>query len=199
MAHRHRVIVNGRPIGARRKRVSRLPERTELHRVLEHDLGHAVERRSSWGSTPVRSLESPHNSIHLAVGGFDIRGVFDASPIDGANGDMGETRIRPLSIPSFTFIIASSTACSGSGRNGTDPPTHWTSLEVSRHELGGLPKPDARHRPRLWLNLSTPLNPFKKIVDGQEWPYTSRDCINIETQLGFTYGEAPGRRRCDRA
>lgn len=37
----------------------------------------------------VVSLESPHNAIHLAVGGFYQRGVYNASPIRGANGDMG--------------------------------------------------------------------------------------------------------------
>ncbi len=34
-------------------------------------------------------LESPHNAIHLAIGGFDIPSE-DDSPIAGANGDIGE-------------------------------------------------------------------------------------------------------------
>ena len=38
---------------------------------------------------PVVALENPHNYIHLAVGGFDIP-TYNASPIAGANGDMGE-------------------------------------------------------------------------------------------------------------
>ncbi|KAI9172692.1 Tyrosinase [Paramyrothecium foliicola] len=37
----------------------------------------------------VVSLESPHDAIHLAVGGFYQRSVYNASPIMGANGDMG--------------------------------------------------------------------------------------------------------------
>jgi len=35
------------------------------------------------------SLESPHNSIHLAIGGFRVPNLADDSPIDGANGDPG--------------------------------------------------------------------------------------------------------------
>ena len=38
------------------------------------------------------------------------------------------------------------------------------------------------------MTLESPLNPFKKVVRGKERPYTSLDCINIEKQLGFTYG-----------
>jgi tyrosinase len=36
--------------------------------------------------------------------------------------------------------------------------------------------------------LESPLDPFKKIEGGKERTYTSLDCINIEKQLGYTYG-----------
>ena len=39
------------------------------------------------------------------------------------------------------------------------------------------------------LNLDTPLNPFLKDEKDPQSAYTSRDCINIENQLGFTYSE----------
>src|SRR5579863_8957992 len=48
---------------------------------------------SQWngeGGKHVVPIESPHNSIHLAVGGFDVPKQPDFSPIEGANGDMGE-------------------------------------------------------------------------------------------------------------
>src|SRR5215217_682955 len=55
------------------------------------------------GSTPaVVPIESPHNSVHLAVGGFDVPGQLDASPISGANGDMGENDTAGLD-PIFFF------------------------------------------------------------------------------------------------
>jgi len=45
--------------------------------------------------TPVVALESPHNFIHLAVGGFVIS-TYNASPIAGSNGDMGENNTAAL-------------------------------------------------------------------------------------------------------
>lgn len=42
--------------------------------------------------------------------------------------------------------------------------------------------------PNAWLTLESPLDPFKKKVGRTERPYTSLDCINIEKQLGYTYG-----------
>jgi tyrosinase len=39
-----------------------------------------------------------------------------------------------------------------------------------------------------WLTLELPLDPFKLSEGGKERPYTSLDCINIEKQLGYTYG-----------
>ena len=56
---------------------------------------------------PVVSLEAPHDSIHLAVGGFDLPSFpglpgGDASPIEGANADMGENDTASLD-PIFFF------------------------------------------------------------------------------------------------
>src|ERR1051326_8247657 len=53
------------------------------------------------GVPPIVPLESPHNSIHLAVGGFDMPS-YDRSPIEGANGDMGENDTAGLD-PIFFF------------------------------------------------------------------------------------------------
>lgn len=38
------------------------------------------------------------------------------------------------------------------------------------------------------MTLASPLDPFKKSESGKERTYTSLDCINIEKQLGYTYG-----------
>jgi tyrosinase len=45
-----------------------------------------------------------------------------------------------------------------------------------------------RLTPNSWLRLESPLNPFRKREDVSERPYTSLDCINIEKQMGYTYG-----------
>lgn len=42
--------------------------------------------------------------------------------------------------------------------------------------------------PNAWLTLESPLDPFRKKVGRTERPCTSLDCINIEKQLGYTYG-----------
>ena len=39
--------------------------------------------------------------------------------------------------------------------------------------------------PNSWLTLESPLDPFRK-KDGK--PFTTNDCVDIEAQLGYTYG-----------
>ncbi|UOQ72028.1 tyrosinase family protein [Hymenobacter cellulosilyticus] len=134
----------------------------------------------------VMPLEQPHNDIHLAVGGFDVPGT-DLSLIQDANGDMGENDTAALD-PIFYFhhcnidrvfwlwqqqhqatdqleIIASYPGTSSSDAQGPTP---------------GI-APDTQ------LTLDTALNPFKHGLDNDGPLYTSHDCINIETQLGYTY------------
>lgn len=139
------------------------------------------------GLAPVVPLESPHNSIHLAVGGFDIPGA-DFSPIEGANGDMGENDTAGLD-PIFYFhhCFVDRVFWLWQKRHGfTDR------LEVIA-EYPGTNSVDSQGPtpgtlPNSWLTLASPLDPFKKTERGSERPYTSLDCINIETQLGYTYG-----------
>src|SRR5207247_1258704 len=57
------------------------------------------------GTRVVMPLEQPHNDIHLAVGGYDVPSgpnQGDFSPIEGANGDMGENDTAGLD-PIFYF------------------------------------------------------------------------------------------------
>jgi tyrosinase len=141
------------------------------------------------GGTPaVVPLESPHNSIHLSVGGFDVPGVFDASPIDGANGDMGENDTAGLD-PIFFFhhCFIDRVFWLWQKKNG-----HTDRLDIIP-EFPGTNSVDSQGPtpgtvPNSWLTLESPLDPFKKSEGGKERAYTSLDCINIEKQLGFTYG-----------
>ncbi|HEY4011936.1 MAG TPA: tyrosinase family protein [Polyangiaceae bacterium] len=136
------------------------------------------------GGVPIVPLESPHNSMHLAVGGFDAPG-FDASPIAGANGDMGENDTAGLD-PIFYFhhCFVDRVFWLWQKRHGfTDrlevlPEYPGTNSVDSQGPTPGTPA-------NSWLTLDSPLNPFKK---GDGAAYTSRDCIQIETQLGYTYG-----------
>ncbi|HEU4885141.1 MAG TPA: tyrosinase family protein [Longimicrobium sp.] len=139
-------------------------------------------------ATQVQPLEQPHNDIHLAVGGFDLPNQFDASPIPGANGDMGENDTAGLD-PIFFFHHcnvdrvfwlwqqrhgATDTLEIIAGYPGTN----------SVDSQGPTPGTPANS----WLTLDSPLDPFTMDDAGTTRAYTSRDCINIETQLGYTYG-----------
>ncbi|REJ85504.1 MAG: tyrosinase family protein [Acidobacteria bacterium] len=144
--------------------------------------------RAGSGAPVVRPLESPHNSIHLAVGGFDVPGVFNASPIAGANGDMGENDTAGLD-PIFFFhhCHVDRMFWLWQKRHGfTDhleiiPGYPGTNSVDSQGPTPGVV-------PNSWLTLESPLDPFKLVEKGVERPYTSLDCIDIEGQLGFTYG-----------
>lgn len=134
---------------------------------------------------PVVSLESPHNSIHLAVGGCEIPG-YNRSPIEGANGDMGENDTAALD-PIFYFHHC----------NIDRVFWLWQKKNGATNELYIEPEypgtntidnqgPTPGFAPNTWLTLDSPLEPFKK---NQTDYYNSRDCINIETQLGYTYSK----------
>ncbi len=140
------------------------------------------------GAVPVVPLESPHNSIHLAVGGFDVPGQGDDSPIEGANGDMGENDTAGLD-PIFFFhhCFVDRVFWLWQKKHG-----YTNHLEVMA-EYPGTNSVDSQGPtpgtvPNSWLTLESPLSPFKKKEGGAERTYTSLDCINIEEQLGYTYG-----------
>lgn len=138
------------------------------------------------GATPVVPLESPHNDIHLAVGGFEIPGT-DFSPIDGANGDMGENDTAALD-PIFYFhhCFIDRVFWLWQQKHGfTDQLAVIAEYPGTNSADSQGPTPGVV--PNSWLTLESPLDPFKKMELGKERPYTSVDCINIEKQLGYTY------------
>jgi tyrosinase len=132
-------------------------------------------------------LEQPHNDIHLATGGFDVPflGGPDFSPIAGANGDMGENDTAALD-PIFFFHHCNIDRVFWLWQQRHNATDQLDIIEFypgtnSSDNQGATPG----IAPNTYLTLDTPLNPFKK-QDGQQ-TYNSRDCINIETQLGYTY------------
>jgi tyrosinase len=140
------------------------------------------------GEKPVVPLESPHNNIHLAVGGYDVPSgpnAGDFSPIDGANADMGENDTAALD-PIFYFHHC----------NVDRVFWLWQKKNGSTDKLEIIPEfpgtntvdsqgPTAGFVPNTWLTLDSPLTPFHKT--GSDRYFTSKDCINIEKQLGLTY------------
>ncbi|WP_404333938.1 tyrosinase family protein [Sphingomonas sp. MMS12-HWE2-04] len=132
---------------------------------------------------PVTALESAHNYIHLAVGGFDIP-TYNASPISGANGDMGENDTAALD-PIFYFHHCfidyafwiwqrRHNATQALTIDGNDPGASYANNQ-----------PPAGANPGDMLSMTTPLMPFLR-EDGSTM--TSNDGVDIEGQLGYTYG-----------
>lgn len=135
------------------------------------------------GESPVVALESPHNSIHLAVGGCDLP-TYDRSPIPGANGDMGENDTAGLD-PIFYFhhCNVDRVFWLWQKKHGYTDELEIISEYPGTNTVDNQ-GPTPGMAPNSWLDLETPLNPFKK-KDGKT--YNSLDCINIEKQLGLTY------------
>lgn len=150
---------------------------------------------AAWGDNnpPEVPLESPHNKIHLAVGGYDVPksaapGQPDLSVIRGANGDMGENDTAGLD-PIFFFhhcFIDRVFWLWQQAHGATDelpiieryPGTNSADAQGA---TPGIP-------PNAWLSMDTPLEPFSLTDNGSSRAYIGRDGFNIETQLGYTYG-----------
>jgi tyrosinase len=137
---------------------------------------------------PVTALENPHNFMHLAVGGFDIP-AYDASPIAGANGDMGENDTAGLD-PIFFFhhCFIDYTFWIWQRRNGatkafTIDPNDPGAAYVA--QVGANNQPPAGADPNDKMSMDTALLPF---LHSDSRPYTSADCVDIEGQLNYSYG-----------
>ena len=139
------------------------------------------------GKEPIFPLESPHNSLHLAIGGCEVTG-YNADPkIPFANGDMGENDTAGLD-PIFYFHHSNIDRMFWiwQKRMGlTDqidiiPEYPGTNTMDSQGPTPGFP-------PNTWLTMGSPLTPFRKKEDGEY--FTSSDCVNIESQLGYTYSK----------
>lgn len=153
-----------------------------------------VTSAAEWNDNhpPVVPLEKPHNKIHLAVGGYDVPegpNAHDFSPEKGANGDMGENDTAGLD-PIFYF------------HHAFIDRVFWLwqqrhkstkALEIfdkypgtnSSDEQGATPGIP----PNTWLDLNSPLEPFKWEVDGAKRTIVGNDLINIKEQLGYDYGK----------
>lgn len=135
--------------------------------------------------TKLVPLESPHNVMHLAVGGFDYPGQGDFAAIPGANGDMGENDTAGLD-PIFFFhhCFIDYVFWIWQRRQGAT-----NALTIESNDPGANSNanpPPAGMDQNTPLTLETPLAPFDK-PDGLG-SFTTGDCINIESQLGYTYG-----------
>jgi tyrosinase len=138
-------------------------------------------------ATRVRSIESPHDSIHLAVGGHDLPDL-EVDEIRGANADMGENNTAAFD-PIFFFhhcFVDRVFWLWQKRQQATDNFEIIAQYPGTNSTDSQGPTPGTA--PNIWLTMDSPLDPFRLVANGQERTYTSRDCFNIETQLGYTYG-----------
>lgn len=113
------------------------------------------------------ALEKAHNSIHLAIGGFDIPGQGNVDEIRGANGDMAENETAAFD-PIFFFHHCNidrifwvwQKKMDKTETFEIDATDQWgTNTSTSK---GQGPTPD--QEPEQQLTMDTPLVPFQSIL-----------------------------------
>jgi tyrosinase len=134
------------------------------------------------GFAKVVPLETPHNKIHLAVGGFDVPGQGDYDVYPGANGDMGENNTASFD-PIFYFhhcFIDLMFWRWQQNKRATDKLDIKYSEDVTPDYPGTNSVDSQGPTPGVMANatltLDSPLTPFTKQdpSTGQEVPKTSR-------------------------
>jgi len=140
------------------------------------------------GQPRVTALESPHNAIHLAVGGFSLPSQGDFDAIEGANGDMGENDTAGLD-PIFFFhhCFVDYVFWLWQKKHGSTFALTIIDQYPGTNTVDNQ-GPTPGMAPNSWLTVTSPLNPFTLTEDGQARAYTSKDCAHVEEQLGYTYG-----------
>jgi tyrosinase len=139
------------------------------------------EGDSEGNSRAAVPIESPHNAIHLAVGGFEIPN-YDYSFVPGANGDMGENdtaSFDPIFFFHHCFIDLMFWAWQLKNK-------HENELSIRDKYPGTNSVDNQGPTPGTpggtWLNLNTPLNPF---TNRNGTPVTSNVSASISIYLFF--------------
>ncbi|KAI6773062.1 hypothetical protein HG530_004020 [Fusarium avenaceum] len=144
------------------------------------------DRIDNKGYVPIVPLESPHNSIHLAVGGFQLKKQHsDFNQYSGANGDMGENDTAAFD-PIFFFHHCFIDLVFYEWQKKNDA---LESFEIIHGYPGTNSVDNQGPTPGVaggtWLTLDSALDPFKK-PGSQTDPMTSRDVFNPQA-LGYAY------------
>lgn len=188
----------GRP---RPKPVPTVPIKTKFEKCLDAENYIIFSNTSSaaaWNvsrqglSTDVVSLESPHNDVHVAIGGFDMHNT-----IHGANADMGENETAAFD-PIFFFHHCNIDRMFwiwqySHGKFGFKESNDFQARKAEVDSYSGISYPGTRSAdmqgpttglsPMAQLDYTTPLKPFYKNFDTY---YTANDIFDI-TSLGYAY------------
>jgi tyrosinase len=185
------VIGEGRPLGEIFSKFVQCLDAPDYTRFANRTSEKAWNKSHS---TNLVSLESPHNFMHLAVGGFQYTGQGNADLISGANGDMGENDTAALD-PIFFFHHCfidyvfwiwqqRQGLTDGFSIDPSDPGTKYYFPNPNDPSSPDDPPPAGADFDKP-LSLDTPLKPFVR-PDGLT--FTTSGCVNIEKQLGYKYG-----------
>lgn len=177
------VVVDGQSVGGFVEQLYRGCLDAPSYTLFSNTTSAATHNKHAPAGHRVVPLESPHNSIHLSIGGFDVPG-FDASPIAGANGDMGENDTAGLD-PVFFFhhCFVDYVFWTWQRRHGSTQ-----ALQIDQNDLGAgystSNPPPAGRQPGERLGVDSALHPFTNAAGA---PMTSAAVTDI-ANLGYSYG-----------
>lgn len=136
-------------------------------------------------------LESPHNALHLAIGGFEVPG-YNANNWPGASGDMGENdtaSFDPIFYFHHCFIDKKFWEWQEKWESTTTldviPGYPGTNSVDSQGPTPGVPG-------NTWLDMDSPLQPFYKVVwPLSKGPYVIKPGSSGDAGGGTSSGELP--------
>lgn len=156
---------------------------------------------ASVGDGVYQALEQPHNEMHLMVGGYSTPDINEDGSVKtddegnvsyryyglirGANGDMGANEVAAFD-PIFFLHHCNIDRMFWVWQKKWH---HEDDLAFNPEDPSGGTTPEAQgitpnQTPDQTLNMQTVLYPFQ---DEYGLPRASEDCVNVETQLGYTY------------
>eukprot|EP00953_Heterococcus_sp_UTEX-ZZ885_P001143 1125-Heterococcus_DN1.PRE.2 len=151
------------------------------HTHTRTDTTHRFSNNVSSGADGTSSIEASHNTLHLAVGGFDMRvpGNPDSAGwgVAGANGDMGENETAGFD-PIFFFHHCNIDRVFWLWQQRHGQTERLDIDPTGAIESGQTPFSDGQK-----LTVDTALKPF---VDSNGKDVTSADVTDIRA-LGYTY------------
>jgi tyrosinase len=170
------------------------PNYTVFSNTASQDHWNKVNRHDLSKIHPVVALESPHNAVHLAVGGYYEEGpksnpaAFNADHIRGANGDMGNNDTAAFD-PIFFFhhCFIDYTFWHWQRLHGLTKRGDLTLIPGFPGTILTLQGQPPKYPIGTTLTMDTELHPFKKPHSVREDYYTSNDVTDL-TELGIAYG-----------
>ena len=162
----------------------------ELYGFFKHEISERLQHEPEVVPTQLSSLWKVPTTPFILLSAGSTRGNYNASPIRGANGDMGANEVAgfdPIFCLHHCFIdYAFWRWQKKHGRTAEGSITINANSPGAKTNVG-LPVPPGEPPMPVGtsLTIDTPLYPFQK-PDGQY--FASKDLVDIKNQLGYDYG-----------